>query len=405
MTTTTSTNPTGGPPCEQINPVRWLRDNLFSSWWNTLLTFVAVLLIYSIVAPALMWVFTEADWTVITVNLRLLMVGQYPPDQVWRVWLSLLLAMLMLGVSKGVWSYVVGGVAPAYMVGLVLLAVQPLPIYGLTNRLWLGACAAAIGIGWAVGHRYGGQIGFRRGVSWAWVALLPLVLLLLRGIEPLLPVIETRAWGGLLLTFVLAITTIVFSFPLGVLLAVGRRSPLPAISIFSTIYIETFRGVPLVTVLFMFLIMLPLFLPGSESTDNIIRAIVGFTLFTAAYIAENVRGGLQSIPKGQYEAAKAVGLNPFLTMTLIILPQALRIVIPSNVSQYVSLFKDTALVVVAGGGMLELLAISRNIANQPEFLGQFVETLVFAGLLYWIFAYSMTYITRRLEAGIHTSKH
>lgn len=392
------------PPKVRLDPVRWMRDNLFSSWANSILTIVAVVLLYSIIQPALRWIFTQADWTVVVANLKLLMVGQYPLDQVWRVWLSLLLTMAMLGVSKGVWSKVVGNVGPAYAIGLTLLAVLPFPLYGLTNRLWLAACAAVLIGGWWLGRRYGSSPTFRNGVSWAWVLLLPLVLLLLRGIEPLLPVIPTRAWGGLLLTFVLAITTIVFSFPIGVLLAVGRRSSLPAVSIFSTIYIEVFRGVPLVTVLFMFLIMLPLFVPGSESTDNIIRAIVGFTLFTAAYIAENVRGGLQSIPKGQFEAAKAVGLNPFLTMVLIVLPQALRIVIPSNVSQYVSLYKDTALVVVAGGGMLELLGISRNIANQPEFLGKFIEALVFAGLLYWIFAFSMSSIARRLEAEMGVSK-
>ncbi len=392
------------PPKVRLDPVRWMRDNLFSSWANSILTIGALALAYSILQPTLVWVFTKADWTVVIANLKLLMVGQYPLDQVWRVWLSLLLTMAMLGVSKGVWSKVVGNVGPAYVIGLTLLAVLPFPLYGLTNRLWLAACAAVLIGGWWLGRRYGSSLTFRSGVSWAWVLLLPLVLLLLRGIEPLLPVIPTRAWGGLLLTFVLAITTIVFSFPIGVLLAVGRRSPLPAVSIFSTIYIEVFRGVPLVTVLFMFLIMLPLFVPGSESTDNIIRAIVGFTLFTAAYIAENVRGGLQSIPKGQYEAAKAVGLNPFLTMVLIILPQALRIVIPSNVSQYVSLYKDTALVVVAGGGMLELLGISRNIANQPEFLGKFIEALVFAGGLYWIFAFSMSSIARRLEAEMGVSK-
>ncbi len=392
------------PPKVRLDPVRWMRDNLFSSWANSILTIGALALAYSILQPTLVWVFTKADWTVVIANLKLLMVGQYPLDQVWRVWLSLLLTMAMLGVSKGVWSKVVGNVGPAYVIGLTLLAVLPFPLYGLTNRLWLAACAAVLIGGWWLGRRYGSSPTFRNGVSWAWVLLLPLVLLLLRGIEPLLPEIPTRAWGGLLLTFVLAITTIVFSFPIGVLLAVGRRSSLPAVSIFSTIYIEVFRGVPLVTVLFMFLIMLPLFVPGSESTDNIIRAIVGFTLFTAAYIAENVRGGLQSIPKGQFEAAKAVGLNPFLTMVLIILPQALRIVIPSNVSQYVSLYKDTALVVVAGGGMLELLGISRNIANQPEFLGKFIEALVFAGGLYWIFAFSMSYIARRLEAEMGVSK-
>jgi general L-amino acid transport system permease protein len=229
------------------------------------------------------------------------------------------------------------------------------------------------------------------------VALLVIVLVLLIGLPPLLPLTQTRDWGGVLLTFVLAITGIVFSFPIGVLLAIGRRSNMPAFSAFCTVYIEVFRGVPLVTVLFMFLIMMPLFIPNGENVDNIIRAIVGFTLFTAAYIAENVRGGLQAIPKGQFEASRALGLNPVLTMVFIILPQALRIVIPANVNQFVSLFKDTSLVIVAGGGMLELLGRARNIPNQNEFLGQWLEPLVFAALLYWIFCFSMTYVSRRLE--------
>jgi general L-amino acid transport system permease protein len=230
---------------------------------------------------------------------------------------------------------------------------------------------------------------------------MPLVLVLLMGLPPLLPLIDVDDWGGVLLTFVLAITGILFSFPLGVLLAIGRRSSLPAVSSFCTIYIELFRGVPLVTVLFMFLIMLPFFVPGGENTPNVIRAIVGFTMFTAAYIAENVRGGLQAIPKGQSEAARAMGLNPMLTMAFIILPQALRIVIPANVNQFVSLFKDTSLVIVVGGGMRELLGRARNIPNQDAFLGQWLEPLVFAALFYWVFCFSMTYVSRRLEEKLN----
>lgn len=135
-----------------------------------------------------------------------------------------------------------------------------------------------------------------------------------------------------------------------------------------------------------------------------LKAIVGYTLFTSAYIAENVRGGLQSIPRGQFEAAKAIGLNPALSMIFIILPQALRIVIPTNVNQFVSLFKDSTLVIVAGGGMLELLGVARNAANQAEFLGSWIEVLVFVGLIFWFFCFSMTYVSRRLEAKLHTGR-
>jgi general L-amino acid transport system permease protein len=385
------------PPRTSFDLRSWLKENLFSSWYNTLLTAVSLVLIYALVRSVLVWAFTQAQWDVVVANLRLLMVGPYPVDQLWRVWLCVALAALLVGLSQGLWPDIMGLLGPVYGGALLLLALLP---FDPSNRIWLAVCGALVFLGWAATWQarraeMGETVGRWVGISW--VVLLPLVLLLLRGVEPLLFVTRTQDWGGLLLTFVLAISAIVFSFPLGVLLAIGRRSELPVLSGFCTVYIETFRGVPLVTVLFMFLIMFPLFLPGSEATDNIIRAIVGFTLFTAAYIAENVRGGLQAIPKGQYEAARALGLNPLLSMTFIILPQALRIVIPANVNQFVSLFKDTSLVIVVGGGMRELLGIARNTANQSEFLGQWLEPLIFAAALYWIFCFSMTYVSRRLE--------
>jgi general L-amino acid transport system permease protein len=214
--------------------------------------------------------------------------------------------------------------------------------------------------------------------------------------------VPTTQWGGLQLTLVLAVTGILFSFPLGVLLAIGRRSSLPAISLFCTIFIEIVRGVPLITVLFMFQIMLPLFIPGGENIDKVVRAIVAFTIFTSAYIAENVRGGLQATPKGQFEAADALGLNPVLTMSLIVLPQALRTVIPANVGQFISLFKDTSLVVIAG--LLDLLGIARSVVAQSEFLGLYAETLLFVAVVYWVFAYSMTHISKRLEDVLGVGK-
>jgi general L-amino acid transport system permease protein len=162
------------------------------------------------------------------------------------------------------------------------------------------------------------------------------------------------------------------------------------------VYIEVIRGVPLITVLFMMQIMLPLFVPGGERIDNVLRAILGFTLFTAAYIAENVRGGLQAIPRGQEEAARALGLNPLLTMGMIVLPQALRVVIPANVGQFISLFKDTSLVAIAG--LLDLLGIARSVLAQSEFLGRQAEVLLFVAAVYWVFAYTLSAVSRRLEA-------
>lgn len=392
-------------PREPLNIPGWLRRNLFSSWYNSLLTVLALLFIYAIVSSILFWIVAEANWQVVAANLRRLMVGNYPATQIWRLWLCVACAAMLIGLSRGLWPAVVSSIGPIYgalLLGLALLPLEP------ASRLWLVICGGLVFAGWWAGAQMARSTEaerWARRVAGSWLLLLPVVLLLLHGIDPLLAVVPTQQWGGLLLTFVLAITSILLSFPLGVLLAIGRRSSLPAISGFCTVYIEVFRGLPLVTVLFMFLIMLPLFLPGTETTNNILRAIVGFTLFTAAYIAENVRGGLQSIPKGQFEAARSLGLNPVLTMIFIILPQALRIVIPANVNQFVSLFKDTSLVIIAGGGMRELLGVSRNSAEQTEFLGSYVEAMAFAALIYWIFCFSMTYVSRRLEAHLSGDRH
>jgi general L-amino acid transport system permease protein len=192
------------------------------------------------------------------------------------------------------------------------------------------------------------------------------------------------------------------SFPLGVLLALGRRSNLPIVKWFCTIYIEVVRGVPLISVLFMSVLMLPLFLPSNIRVDNLVRVLVAITLFSAAYLAENVRGGLQSVPRGQEEAARALGLNVFQTMRLIVLPQALRAVIPAIVGQFISLFKDTSLVSIVG--LAELLGIAGIVINQPDWLtvtgGVEREVLLFAALLYWLFCFSLSKISRRIEQNL-----
>jgi general L-amino acid transport system permease protein len=203
------------------------------------------------------------------------------------------------------------------------------------------------------------------------------------------------------LTLVLAAVGIAASFPLGVLLALGRRSSLPAVSLISTLYIEIVRGVPLVTVLFMAQIMVPIFLPDFR-IDKIIRAMVGLTLFTTAYMAENVRGGLQGVPRGQYEAAHALGLRYPLIMLLIILPQALRSVIPAIVGQFISLFKDTSLVAIIG--LLDLLGIARSVIANPDWLGLQAEVYIFAALIYFIFSYSMSHTSKKIEMALGIGK-
>ena len=200
---------------------------------------------------------------------------------------------------------------------------------------------------------------------------------------------------GLLLTILLAAVGIVVSFPLGVLLALGRRSSMPAVRLVSTAYIELIRAVPLVTILFMADIMLPFFLPGEVRIERVTRAMGGFALFTAAYVAENVRGGLQAIPTGQVEAANALGLNTLQTNRFIVLPQALRSVIPANVGLFISLLKDTTLVSIIG--LSELLGIGQAVLAQPNSLGADLEVFAFAGVVFFVLCYAMSQASYRLE--------
>jgi general L-amino acid transport system permease protein len=214
---------------------------------------------------------------------------------------------------------------------------------------------------------------------------------------------ETDVWTGLLLTLLTASVSIVISFPIGVMLALGRQSELPVVRWFSILYIEIVRGLPLIGILFLAQVMLPLFLPPEfERMDRVLRAIAGLVLFSAAYLAENVRGGLQAVPRGQAEAARALGLNSVLVVCLIVLPQALKAVIPAIVGQFIALFKDTALLALFG--LLELTGISRSILAQPEFLGRYAEVYLFIGLIYWVFCYGMSLASRRLEQKLNASQ-
>jgi general L-amino acid transport system permease protein len=219
--------------------------------------------------------------------------------------------------------------------------------------------------------------------------------------------VQSSNYGGLLLTILLAVVGITFSFPLGLALALGRRSSLPVVKYFCIAYIEMIRGVPLISILFMAMIVLPLFLPvGMPSPTNVTRAMVGITLFSAAYLAENVRGGLQSVPKGQYEAADALGLSTWAKYRMIILPQALRAVIPAIVGQFIGLFKDTSLVALVG--LVDLLGIARSIIQQPDWVntpgGITQEVYVAIAVIYFIFSYGMSWSSRQLETRLGVGK-
>jgi general L-amino acid transport system permease protein len=210
--------------------------------------------------------------------------------------------------------------------------------------------------------------------------------------------VETAKWGGLMVTLIVAGVGIAASLPLGVLLALGRRSELPVIRLVSIVFIEGWRGVPLITVLFMSAVMLPLFLPDGVSFDKFVRALIGVSIFAAAYMAEVVRGGLQAVPQGQIEAAAALGLGYWRTMAYIVLPQALRIVIPGIVNVFVALFKDTTLVLIIG--LFDLLGIIKSALTDPNWLGFAIEGYVFAGAVFWIFCFAMSRYSARLEARL-----
>lgn len=375
------------PPIVSVGIVGWLRKNLFNGWLNSLLTIVMLWVIANLVVG--LWGFVAtARWEVIPANLRLFMVGRYPLDQVWRVQAGVAILSFLLGASWRAWGGIMQQMGIAIGVLFVLLSLLP---FENTSRLDLVANVTLIGLGFGFA-----RVIRSRGLLLAfWVFSLFLMAVLMYGGVAGLPIVATDLWGGLLLTFVFAVSGIALSFPLGVLLAVGRQSSYPVIKAFSILYIEIVRGVPLITVLFSAGIVLPIFLPEGMTIERVVRMVVGFTMFTAAYLAEVVRGGLQSVGRGQNEAAQALGLNTFEILWLIILPQALRNVIPAIVGQFISLFKDTSLVAIIG--LLELAGIANSVISQQEFLGRQTEVLVFIAAIYFVCCYAMTYASRRLE--------
>lgn len=384
------------PPTTSIGVIGWLRKNLFSSWYNALLTVISLSFIYAVGSQLLTWAFTTARWGVISANLRLFMVGPYPPDQVWRVWLVLVVVSLMMGLSAGVWGGTIRTFGIWLAAAYATLLVLP---FDVTGRLWLIANLAVLVAGYVLSR---GRTRLSRYLLALWLVSFVLTMVLLQGVATGLVPVGTSQWGGLLLTFILSVVSIVLSFPLGVLLALGRRSQLPVVKIFSILYIEIVRGVPLVTVLFMTQIMLPLFLPTGLRVDNVVRAIFAFTIFTAAYMAENVRGGLQAIPEGQIEAGMALGLNNALVTLLIVLPQALRMVIPTTVGLFISLFKDTTLATIVA--LLELLGVGKSVLAQPEFLGLQTEVYIFVAAVFFVFSYAMSFASYRLEEALGVGK-
>jgi general L-amino acid transport system permease protein len=395
-----------GPPERRLPPREWVRENLFGSAFDAVLTVVFGVFLVWVAYRVGKFIFVDADWEIVERNLTTLLVGSYPRDELWRLWAALFVLTASLGfgagaigaqrrrgVAEGRGKSAPKSLAARRLAPLVVLVAVLLWFAGSLEPLLLVLAIAGVGAGFnAIGRRSPQRL--ERSVPLlvlAGVLVAFLVVVAFGGVK-------WPNWGGLLLTLFLAVGGIMLSFPIGVLLALGRRSSLPAVRVVCIGYIELIRGVPLITLLFLGAFMIGFFLPeGVERPDPVIRALIAFVMFTSAYVAEIVRGGLQSVPSGQVEAAQALGLSPYRTTRQIVLPQALRSVIPGLVGQFISLYKDTSLVFIVG--LADLLTIAENITKQPDFLAQglIVETLLFASFVYWTGSYWMSRESQRLE--------
>ena len=394
------------PPRFQSGAASWVRDNLFSNWYNTSLTIIFGVLGALTLWFGLGWVFIDADWQVIPTLGGRIFIGQYNTEGAcpgqncfWRPQAALLLVTVLLGMA---WAVAGGGVTRriAILVAVVVTLSAFLPYslerMGMDVRLLLLANAPALLVGFALG-RYT-RLGTARWIAVLGFSFFLVTLVLLRGLPAvpgLQPVLVT-SWGGLMLNLLLAVAGIVTSLPLGIVLALGRRSRLPVVKLLCVGFIEVFRGVPLITLLFMSQVLVPLAFPENFPQNSLFRASVIIILFSTAYMAENIRGGLEAVHPGQQEAARALGLPGWQATVLISLPQAIRNVIPAIVGQFVSLFKDTSLVYIIG--MLDVVEISRAfIQGNPEYLPSSRELFIFLALVFWVFTYTISYIGQTVE--------
>jgi general L-amino acid transport system permease protein len=401
---------TAGPPVRRLDPVHWARRNLFSSPFNTLLTLVFAPLMLSVAWRFLRFLFVTARWEIVETNLTLYIVGAFPRDQLWRLWLALAILAVAFGLVGGLVGATTREAAiaagrttkvsrwdrAARLGPPAMLLVALLGFARTFTPFLLTAAVVALGVSVASLARRLPQ-GLRRFVPLVAIVGVVAALLAISAFGG----VERRSWGGLLMTTYYTIGALVIAYPIGILLALGRRSTLPMVRWVCAIYIEFFRGSPLITLLFTGWLIIPFFLPPGFPTPTLVtRALVIFILFTSAYVAEIIRGGLQAVGRGQWEAAQALGLSPWKQTRLIVLPQAMRAVIPGLVGQAISLFKDTTLVLIIG--QQDLLAIAQNVTKQDQFLGQgyITESLVFVGIVYWVASYWLSKESQRLEVRL-----
>jgi general L-amino acid transport system permease protein len=347
--------PVERPPPATAGPIDWLRANLFNSIPNTILTLAALYLLAVTIPPVIRWAAVDAIWhaesgracrgdgacwAFIAEKGRFILFGRFPYEEHWRPLFAVVI-----------------------FIGLVLASCD--------RRLW------------------------GRRLAILWFAGLVAVGVLMRGGILGMSYVEPELWNGLPLTLILSVVGMIFAFPLAILLALGRRSRLPAVRGICVGYIELVRGVPLITVLFMASVMLPLFLPTGVTIDKLLRAQVAFILFAAAYLAEIVRGGLQAIPRGQYEAAEALGLGYWRRTRLIVLPQALAMVIPPLVNSFIGGFKNTSLVIIIG--LFDFLGAANAALTDANWQGFYIEAYVFTAAIYWTFCFFMSRYSQMLE--------
>lgn len=385
--------------------ITWMRRNLFRSITDTILTVISASILGYVIFQMFQFVFVTGRWEIIQVNLKILLVGRFPEELMFLVGFSILatcfsIASLASGMNRPLDQ-------PPTLAGKLWELFQRFGLIIATSAFLIvlaGDLDAVLFGAYVVLSIFAGRLFgtarrttlLRRLPGWLWLSInatLPLVLIFLTMGQAAL-----EEWGGFLINFYLAVVSIALSFPLGVMLALGRRSTLPLLRWLSTAYIELIRGAPLFVLLLLAGVALEFFIPASIAPDAIFRAVTVFTLFTAAYLAEVIRGGLQSIPKGQAEAGKALGLSTFRITFLITLPQALRNVIPAQIGQFISLFKDTTLAGVALS-VFDLLNVGTAITKQDDYLGQglIYESLAFVGLLFWVGSYVMSRESQRIE--------
>lgn len=384
----------------------WLKQNLFRSYWDGLMTVVSAVIAIWLVVQIFTFVFITGRWEIVQVNIKLLLIGRFPEEHIGLLLASVMAISFWIGITGGAF---VKPDAPKRKVFEIVREVFQrfglIALLGIAVVYLAGTGEAVIaGVQIVVAIVAGRLLSALRTRISILSAIPSLIWVLFWGLAPTsliwytLSVSTLEAWGGFLINFYIAVLSIVLCFPLGVLLALGRRSSLPVIRILATTYIEIVRGAPLFVLLLLAGVALEFFIPPEITPDVIFRSVTVFTLFTAAYLAEIIRGGLQSIPKGQTEAGKAIGLSTVRIISLITLPQALRNVIPAQIGQFISLFKDTTLA-GAALSMFEILSIGKAITKQDDFLGQglIYESLAFVGLMFWVGSFVMSRESQRLE--------